>query len=184
MSRANGDSDSGGESYWEGYSHYKSVSASITETIDEALEAYTRLDSLHREDVKLSRELRYEVAEDRAKIKLAALKLVPELREDAPNKEQYRQILARWLGSFELKRDGKIEKKVQPQFPNEPPDGGYFSALDKIMLHDECPTWIGDWVIDIRTAGWELGYLKAGRQKKDTSGLDPAEEQASAMFES
>lgn len=184
MATANGDGSDGSGSYWEGYSHYKSVSASIAKTIDEALDAYTRLDSLHQEDVKLSRELRYEVAEGRAKIKLAALKLVPELREDAENKEQYQQMLARWLGSIELDNSSEKPNIIQPEFPNDPPDGGYFTALDTIMLHEECPTWVGDWVIDIRTAGWELGYLKAGRQKKDTSGLEPADQQATAMFES
>lgn len=185
MERSNGSESGKGGSYWEGYSHYKTVSQSITDTIDEALEAYARLDSLHKEDVKLTRgDSRKEVADARAKIKLAALKLVPELREDATTKEQYQHILARWNGSYELDREEGSIKKVQPQFPNDPPEGGYFSALDKIMLHDQCPNWLGDWVIDIRTAGWELGYLKSGRKAQDKSGLDPADEQATAMFES
>lgn len=185
MSRAGGldATSSDGDGYWEGYSNYKSVASAIAETIDEALEAYAKLDSIDKEDVKLSRDEDKLVAESRAKIKLAALKLVPELREDAPTNEQYQQILARWHGSVEVETDTGSLKKVQPSFPNEGPEAGYFEALDSIRLKDGCPDWLENWVIDIRTAGWELGYLKAGRRRKDRSDLDPDTEQARQMFE-
>lgn len=152
---------------WEGYSDYQTVSASIARSIDEALSAYTELESMHMEGGKVKD---MQAARARSKIKLAAMKLVPELDSDARNVEQYRQILCRWLGS------GRVDFEV------DGPEDGYFERLNDTRLSRECPDWLENWVLDIRTAGWELGYLRAGRQSEAEED-DPIEASARKMIE-
>lgn len=152
---------------WEGYSDFETVSASIGNSIDNALAAYAELEGLHREGGKVKTN---QAAHARSQIKLAALKLVPELQSDAPNVKAYREILARWLGveSVEYEVDG--------------PEDGYFDRLGSTRLSTECPDWLEDWVIDIRTAGWKLGYLQAGRQSEGEED-NPIEASARKMVE-
>src|SRR6056297_149462 len=90
-------SDSQTTKTWEGYSDYQSVSNSIARSIDNAIEAYTLIESIHNENARISST---QAAKARSKIKLAALKIVPELREDAPTNELYQEILARWNGGY------------------------------------------------------------------------------------
>lgn len=176
MDAANGSDSSNGASNgrFEGYAHYQTISNSIAESIDEALSAYAELDSLHAEDAKIGAQ---QAARARSRIKLAALKLVPELREDAHHNEQYQEILARWHGALDIEQEDGKPKTVQPDFPTAAPEGGYFEALAEIRLQRECPPWLEDWVIDIRTAGWEIGYLQAGRSiSPDPEVADPERE--------
>jgi len=226
----NGSSNGSSNGRFEGYSHYQTVSSSIAESIDEALSAYTELDSLHAENAKVGAQ---QAARARSRIKLAALKLVPELREDAHHNEQYQQILARWHGGFKIDTaetqsaeeevqpgeleaedeeveeetedveefeddsEGELEEEelseeekakqeqkeeIQPNFPHETPAAGYFDALSEIRLQQECPDWLEDWVIDIRTAGWEIGYLQAGRSVSPEPDVPDPDEEFESMF--
>lgn len=163
----------GSNTRFEGFSDYQAVSGSIARAVDDALEAYTEIQSLHVEHARVNAE---QAALARSKILAAALRLVPELREDAPEDEQYQQILARWLGSVTIG-----EETITPSEDIEVSEG-YIEALNGIRLRDECPLWLYQFVIDIRTAGWELGYLQAGRKVKTDDGLDPAEKEAKDMF--
>lgn len=175
----NGSSNGSSNGRFEGYSHYKTISSSIAESIDEALSAYAVLDSLHAEGAKVGSQ---QAARARSRIKLAALKLVPELRGDAHHNEQYQQMLARWHGSFEVEQEDGPPKKVQPEYPTSTPDGGYFEALSEIRLQQHCPEWLEDWVIDIRTAGWEIGYLQAGRSVSPEPDLPDPDQEFESMF--
>lgn len=171
-----GDSSSAGR--YEGYSHYKTVSNSITQSIDEAIEAYALIESFRREGIKVRRDkgIDTEIARSRAKIKLAALKLVPELKEEAETNDHYKDILARWRGSYKSERADGESETITPNFNSSQLESGYFEAFDNVQLTHECPTWLEDWIIDIRTAGWELGYLKAGRRAEEPSeGFEPAD---------
>lgn len=161
---------------WEGFSDYQAVSNSIVRSIDEALDAFTILQSLHIEGAKVKPR---QAAQARAKILSAALRLVPELRDDAPDNEQYREILARWLGSVEVGDDTVVGEfdDFDGDF-----DGGFIGELDDVQLNLVSPGWLYRFVVDIRTAGWQLGYLQAGRTISE-SNLEPAEEQARDMFE-
>lgn len=175
----NGQTGASGNGRFEGYSHYQTISNSIAESIDEALSSYAKLDSLHAEGAKIGSQ---DAARARSDIKLAALKLVPELREDAHHNEQYQQMLARWHGSFEVEQENGVPKKIQPKFPTPAPDDGYFAALADIQLQRECPPWLEDWVIDIRTAGWEIGYLQAGRSVSPDPDIPDPDEEFESMF--
>jgi len=49
-------------------------------------------------------------------------------------------------------------------------------------LDSGSPQWLYTFVVQIREAAWELGYLQAGRTHKAEEG-DPEEQEPLAMFE-
>lgn len=194
---------------WEGYSDYKTVSKSIVKSIENAINAFAELESRHAEGAKVHPEM---AARARMHIKAAALQLVPELRRNADTKEQYQNILERWLGTDELANldgvdvgaeaapaasDGGLVDAPRPEDTQqgdtyEHPAGGsstdddlegYIHRLNGIRLHKECPNWLEKFVLDIKAAGFELGYLQAGRNVSVPDGNDPIEEDVAAMFE-
>lgn len=144
---------------WEGYSDYRTVSQAIARSIDEALEAYAGLDSLHAESARVQPE---QAAQARASILSAALRLVPELEADKDTNDEYEKILNDWQGEAD-------------------DEDGYIDQLDEVRLQQTCPAWLYDMVLQIRSAGWHLGYLQAGRRVQDDP--DPDERQAKSMFE-
>ena len=145
---------------WEGYSHYKSVSKSVAQTIDNAIDAYALLDSLHTEHAQITPDT---AAEARSYILGAVLKLKPELERDREEKDVYGEILDRW--------------------EDDATGGdGFITKLHSTRLQQEMPSWTFQLLMDIRTAGWELGYLKAGRSSKEDPD-DPVDADAKAMFD-
>lgn len=116
------------------------MSIEIGESIFEALEAYSLIDSYHVENATLSPK---NAAKARAKIMKAALQLVGEMENDKDSDEWYEQTLDEWQG-----------------------ETGYINRLAETSLRQKSPGWLFDFVTQIRRAGWELGYLQAGRQGK------------------
>lgn len=202
---------------WEGYSDYKSVSKSIVTAIQNAVTAYAELDSRHSEGAKVHPDM---AARGRMHIKAAALQLVPELKRNAGTKEEYREILVRWLGPDAVPRAEDVDETTAASdggevdlVPQNPGDGGvssaegtsgrgrqyerpypgrrrrgesdegYLGQLNEIKLHQECPDWLEDLVLDIKAAGFELGYLQAGRSVSVREPGSPVEEDTDAMFE-
>lgn len=138
---------------YEGFSDYESVSKRIARSIDEAVQEYAAIQRAHAEGRRVAHD---GVGE---RILAAAMRLLPELRDQRQAGAVFDEILARWLGD-EAKLD---ETDVDP----EPPDSGAIEALMQARLTNDCPDWLHQMVIDIRTAGWELGYLKAGRHAEE-----------------
>lgn len=153
-------SDETGATRWEGYSDYQRVSINIAEAVDRALDNYAHLDGKHAEGARVDPEL---AAEARASILSAALRLVPELRADRQTVEEYDRMLGDW---GVLDDDGR----------------GYVDQLDAATLQSECPEWLFQFVLDIRVAGWKLGYLQAGRNNPDDSDVPEGEKQPAAMM--
>lgn len=127
---------------WDAYSDYKLVSKWVTKSIRDAIEAYALLDQGSMTGYKIDTGDR---ARFRADILAAALRLRIELESEARRDEDYAvEILDRWEGE-----DGYIER-----FRNLP--AGQTHQFEHFA----------EFVSDIRRAGWELGYLKAGREEK------------------
>lgn len=182
---------------WEGYSDYASVSQRVARAIGDAVDAYAYIQSLHAENARIRQR---QAAQARSRIVGAAHKLMPELEANAANApsggdgsdasdgddraddrdadegdegdatsagvrevDVYTEILTRWTESY---KGGE----------------GLLDRLQDVRLHQECPEWLETLVRDIRKAGWEIGYLQAGRTISETT-LDPDEEQARSMFE-
>jgi len=150
-------------SQWQAYGDYQSVSQRVAQSIDDAIDAYAQIQSLHQEGARVKSE---PAAEARSRILSAALKLIPELEHDG---ERHSEILERW------QTDGDIAATDDSEL-------GYLQRLDSVRLTRSCPDWLHQFVIDIRTAGWELGYLKAGRSV-DEEPDDIEERDTERLFE-
>lgn len=143
--------DDGDGTRWEGYADYQRVSIRIGKSIDDALDAYAELDSRHQEAARIPPAV---AAEARSSILSAAMRLVPELEADrAVDDTPYDEILARWQGTGD-----------RP---------GFLQRLNETQLQEECPSWLFQMTLDIRTAGWHLGYLQAGRTESNRDENDP-----------
>ncbi|WP_049970773.1 hypothetical protein [Haladaptatus cibarius] len=151
---------------WEGYSDYQSVSNRVAAAIDDAIDAFAYIQSLHLENERIRQR---EAAQARSRILGVTIKLLPELEANAGHSDTeddddvYRDILQRWTKSY----DG---------------GDGFLDRFQTIQLQKECPDWLHQLVKDIRKAGWEIGYLQAGRTVTEST-LEPNEEQARSMFE-
>lgn len=143
-------------SRWEGYSDYRVVSGRIARTIEDAVEAYAVIDARHSEGASVSPEL---ASDARASIMAAAMMLQHEMeRERGDDEKPYDEILSRWEG-----------------------EEGFLRQMDTVQLRQVRPAWLHEMVLDIRRAGWELGYLQAGRTESQEP-EDPVEADAEAMF--
>lgn len=140
---------------WEGYSDYQNVSQHITRTVNRALQSYARIDAAMTEGAPIDPET---AARAHADIFEAALSLVAEMEHDRMAVAKYDQILERWQG-----------------------DGGYLKRFQNVQLGREMPAFVQQFVMDIRSAAWELGYLQAGRNRSTTD-TDTPDQQAEAMF--
>ena len=150
---------------YEGYSDYQSVSQQIASSVDRAVDGYAIAASAHEEQVGRN-QWNWMATEAKANIRSAALKLIPEMEENKEVEEE----------DFESMLEDWTESGVEGE--------GYLSALSKENFRDtrtELPDWIQDFVLQIRTAAFQLGYLQAGRTVSDNN-LEPAEEEAIEKF--
>lgn len=152
------DAESGGgqNTRWEGFSNYANVSDRVARSVHDAIEAYALVNSRHAESARIRPPM---AAQARAKILAPALRLKVELEADREGNDDYEDILDRWEG-----------------------DAGYLSKLDQVTLQNQCPDWLSDFVEDIRTAGFQLGYLQAGRTVKERPD-DEVEAETEDMFD-
>jgi hypothetical protein len=145
---------------WEGYSDYQKVSIQNALTIQKAIEAYSYVDSAHSSGSPVDPET---AANARGAIKAALMTVLSEMKRERDSKEIYDEVLTRW-------EDGEDDEE------------GYIQRFEECDLTAECPGFLFDLVIDIRSAAWELGYLQAGRTVSEDTG-DPVEREPQAMFE-
>lgn len=163
--KTDGDDEEQRETRWEGYSDYRKISLRVAGSISDAVDAYARLDSAHQENAQVSPGL---AAEARGRILGAAMKLIPELEDDRDTVDVYDEILDRWEDGNDDEFDDKEE--------------GFISRLNNTQLRNGTPDWLWQMVLDIRRAGWKLGYLRAGRET-ETSSDDPVEDESDAMVQ-
>jgi len=150
------ESDEERSTRYEGYSDFNVVSRNVANAVDNAVDSYAQIQSLHCEGKNVKPEL---AAEGSAHILGAALRLLPELKADSESVEKYEQMLEDWDG-----------------------DDGYIERLKGTSLISSSPDWLGDFVVDIRAAAWHLGYLKAGRSVEQEL-EDPVERDVEKLFE-
>lgn len=152
-----------GTSRFEAFSDYRSVTQRIGRKVSEAQRAYSILHASAREGVDIGEQ---EIAEARAAILEAALALNVEIQAEAQRNGEsvFGEIDERWNGSGD--------------------DLGRMTQFMELSFRDNAgiPGWLYQFVLDIRRAAWELGYLRAGRRVEE-SNLGPVEEDVNAMFE-
>lgn len=141
---------------WEGYSNYQAVSRDIAKSVSEAGDSFAWLQARHIEGASLEPA---RVAEERSNILGAAHRLYVEMAQEVEENgdETYEEMLERWGGPL-CEANGRLDQ------------------LREVSLVYELPGWLQQFVVDIRTAGWQLGYLKAGRRTREKPD-DPVEEE-------
>lgn len=158
---SNGDGSADGQT-WDGYSDYRTVSSRIGNFIFDAIDAYADVHSIHAEGATLEPRI---AAQARSRILAASMALQAEMSHERENDDDIDEILARWEGSGGA--DG-VSVDV--------PSAGFVSEFRTISLYDDDPEWLRAFVADLWRAGWELGYLKAGRHEADgPRELEPAD---------
>lgn len=141
MNRRDSDRGEGRRSEWEAYADYQSVSEHVGESIADAIDALCYLESAKKTGYKPKTD---EEADYRATVLSAAMSLKTELENGRDTKPVYDEILSRWEGE-----DGYIYR---------------FRQVDVLSAGAE--SWMYQFAEDLHRAGWELGYLKAGREKQ------------------
>jgi len=140
---------------WDGYSDYQSVSDRIARSIHDAIEGFATVERAQHENAQFHPN---EAARCGARILTAAINVQTELDAYSGENEEYQELLDKFEG-----QDGYVQK------------------LRQVRLRNESPDWLYDFVVDIRTAGFKLGYLKAGREEEERNGDEP-EDHAREMF--
>jgi len=151
--------DDGWVTKFQGYSDYEFVSRRIGVAVDEAVDAYSSIRALHAEGAKIRPE---KAATARQRILAAAIRILVEI-ENQNDDDEYADILERWTTD---------EDSGEP---------GYLDKIAEIQLQHSCPDWLYQLTKDIRTAGWKLGYLQAGKQTRERTDDSP-EADAQEMF--
>jgi len=146
------------EAEWSAYTDYSYVTRRVAKSVGDAVEAIETLESAKRTGEKISAR---EETDLRASVLSATTRLRTELENGRERNELYDEILTRWDGE-----DGFLERFRNADLVARPPE-----------------PWLGQFATDIHRAGWELGYLKAGREEKETRGGDPDDGQVRDMFE-
>jgi len=140
---------------WEGYSDYQTISQRITASIHDAIEAYAAIERAHMEGARPDPQT---AARAGSRIMTAAMIVQTELDTFSDENDEYEELLDKFQG-----------------------DDGYTARLKQVQLRSECPDWLHEFVADIRRAGFELGYLQAGRRNKQREKTGPTDE-AREMF--
>lgn len=149
-----------GDGEYHGFSDFQFVSRRVAIAVDDAISAYALLESIQVEGAGVEPQ---QVAEARARIVGAAMRLVPEMEAERDDDEKpYDQILTKW-------QDGAEDTD------------GYLNEIQDVSLYDSHPPWLRDFVTDIRRAAWHIGYLKAG--KRASSGPETIEQEVETIFE-
>jgi len=150
--------DGGPETQWDAYSDYQHVSRRVAKSIGDAVDAIAVIDSGEVAGEKLSAR---DETNLRADVLGAVVRLQTELENERDTKSVYDEILSRWQGD-----EGYINR---------------FRALNIAVLQSE--PWLQQFATDIHRAGWELGYLKAGREEKQKRGGDAYDGEVREMIE-
>ena len=148
----------GAETQWDAYSDYQHVSRRVAGSIGDAIDAISIIESGKVAGEKLSSR---EETDLRADVLGAVIRLQTELENERDQRETYDDILSRWEGE-----EGFIAQ---------------FRALDVMAARSE--PWLQQFAQDIHRAGWELGYLKAGREEKQNRGGDAYDGEVREMIE-
>lgn len=140
MSRRESDRGDDVRSEWEAYADYQSVSERVAESVADAIDALSRIEARGH----VNRKHKDVETVDRSSVLSAVAFLRTELENGRESKQVYDDILTRWEG-----------------------EDGYLQRFRMMGMRDlESEPWIQQFAEDLHRAGWELGYLKAGREKQ------------------
>ena len=150
--------ESGPETEWDAYSDYQHVSRRVAKSIGDAVDAISIIDSSEVAGEKLTAA---DETNLRADVLGAVNRLQTELENEREQQAVYDEILTRWQG-----------------------EEGYINRFRTLTLANlQSQPWLQQFATDIHRAGWELGYLKAGREEKQSRGGDAYDGEVRDMIE-
>jgi hypothetical protein len=141
MSRREPERGDGRRSEWEAYADYQSVSERVAESIADAIDALVIIErtKVIGDSMKPGPETNLQ-----ADVLSAVVRLSTELENERESKQLYDEILTRWEG-----------------------EEGFINRFRNVNVQNYEPKpFLQQFAKDIHRAGWELGYLKAGREKQ------------------
>jgi len=146
------------ESRVDAYSHYRTVSDKVHDDINEAVDAFSFLNSRWSQGIGLTPQ---SASSAKRAILRASKRLLYEIRMSRGASPELAKIHDRWV-------DGD----------------GWVRLLEDADLRTERPEFLSQMVDDLVRAGWELGYLKSGRiEREPQTEESETEKQVSEMFE-
>ena len=162
MSTTDSNAKAEGQRRWDGYSDYKTISDSIARQINAANAAHADIKARHKQGARLTRD---RAASAESHIFAAIHQLKHEIRREKDSNDELGEIWDRWTEGGEEFDQGLLDK------------------LDQTYLVNDCPEWVGTLVDDIYQAGWELGYIAAGRTESGPDPSDPHDGEVLDMIE-
>lgn len=143
---------------WNAYTDYQHVTRRVAESVGDAIDAISTIEAAKLSGEKLSSRQETDLRTD---VMAAVTRLRNELENERDTKDVYDEILSRWEGE-----EGSLKKFQQMNIMTPTPE-----------------PWLQQFAADIHRAGWELGYLKAGREEKVTEGGDDGDGQIREMLD-
>jgi hypothetical protein len=156
----------GKDTQWKGYSAYKEVASQLHRDVNEAIKAYSHINSKSSQNVGITPQT---AVNTKQSILGISKRIFHEIRRNA-HVEAYTEIYERWSGNEVV--DGEIEELDEP---------GYLRLLEEADFRSEVPRWLGQMVDDLIFAAWKLGYIRSGVDKP--SDPDSDETQVEEMFD-
>lgn len=123
---------------WSSYSDYETIVEAVAERVEVAIDAYGHLEACESQMISVTNG---SAIETKKALVGAGTRIKPEVRHNR-DVEPFDEIWERWQG-----------------------DDGHVNRLRRADFVEEVPDWLSQYVDDLTTAAWELGYLKAGREE-------------------
>lgn len=156
----------GKDTQWKGYSAYQEVASQLHKDVNEAIRAYSHINSKSSQNVGITPQT---AVNTKQSILGISKRLFHEIRRNA-HVDQYTEIYERWSGNEVVGDD--IEEVDEP---------GYIALLEDADFTREVPPWLSQMVDDLIFAAWKLGYIRSGVDKPADPDAD--ETQVEEMFD-
>lgn len=134
---------------WSSYSDYEKVVESVADRVERAIDAFGHLNACQSQRIAVSDGSA--VGTKKALIGVG-VRLKPEVRMNR-HVEPFDDVWDRWEGE-----DGMVSDLYDADFV------------------EDVPSWLPQYIEDVTTVAWELGYIKAGREEPS----DPDEDEVAA----
>lgn len=161
------------EQKWHGYSDYENVAIDLRKETNKAIEAYAHIKGRASQNVGITPQT---AVEAKAAMLRITKRLFYEVKKNAQI-DEFKEIYERWAG-VTVEEDPESDGY---RVIDDGDDPGYVKELEDANFRAGLPEWADTLVDDIITAGWELGYIRAGVEKP--ADPDDEEQQVREMFE-
>lgn len=123
---------------WSSFADYETIVETVAERVEVAIDAWGHLNACESQRISVTNGTAIEAKKALAG---AGVRIKPEVRHNK-DVEPFDEIWGRWEG-----------------------EEGHVAMLQRADFIEDVPGWLDQYVDDLTTAAWELGYLQAGREE-------------------